>query len=208
VLVPETAGDLQIPALPFAYFDPSSGRIVRVETAPLSLHVEAAGGTGSAGASVPAAVARARGTPLVLRSDLDLPGRPLLGLGTHGVLLILGLVGAAHGLILAAADFGRRKTRVAGRVASRPSLRAALSEVERAQRGGLSKEAAAALIEKALHDVFGSLDGVDSGGAREAAARAVLDDVHFLRYAPQLGDYSEKIREVGSRAADVMRRWA
>jgi hypothetical protein len=43
---------------------------------------------------------------------------------------------------------------------------------------------------------------------REQAARDVLAEVRFIRYAPQLGDYSEKIREVADRAAAVVRRWA
>jgi len=29
-----------------------------------------------------------------------------------------------------------------------------------------------------------------------------------VRYAPQLGDYSEKLRELAARAGDVLRRWA
>jgi hypothetical protein len=32
--------------------------------------------------------------------------------------------------------------------------------------------------------------------------------VRFIRYAPQLGDYGDKIREVAARAAEAVRRWA
>jgi len=45
-------------------------------------------------------------------------------------------------------------------------------------------------------------------GERERAAREVLGEVQFLRYAPQVGDYSDKIREVAARAAGVIRRWS
>jgi hypothetical protein len=45
-------------------------------------------------------------------------------------------------------------------------------------------------------------------GDRERAARTLLQEIQFIRYAPQLGDYSEKIRDVAARAADVVRRWA
>ena len=38
--------------------------------------------------------------------------------------------------------------------------------------------------------------------------RALLDEVHFVRYAPQLGDYSEKIQALAARAAEAVRRWA
>lgn len=98
---------------------------------------------------------------------------------------------------------------VRGGSASRRSVRTALRDLERARGGGMTKEAAAALIETALHDLFGPIeDGGPPGGERERAAREILEEARFLRYAPQLGDYSEKIREVASRAADVVRRRA
>ena len=70
----------------------------------------------------------------------------------------------------------------------------------------MSKEAAASLIEKTLHDVFGEMDGDESERAR-AVAR-LREEVRFVRYAPQLGDYSEKLRELAERAGDVVSRWA
>ena len=39
----------------------------------------------------------------------------------------------------------------------------------------------------------------------ERAVRALLDEVHFVRYAPQLGDYSEKVRDLAARAAETVR---
>jgi hypothetical protein len=74
----------------------------------------------------------------------------------------------------------------------------------------MSKEASAALIEKVLHDVFGPVE--DGAGLEDdeplRAARDVLEEVRFLRYAPQLGDYTEKIRDLAARAAAVVRKWA
>jgi hypothetical protein len=89
-------------------------------------------------------------------------------------------------------------------------VRTALADLQRAGSNGMTKEASAALIEKTLHDLFGHIPEVAGAqdGDRERAARQVLQEVHFLRYAPQLGDYSEKIRDVARRAADVVRRWA
>ena len=208
VLVPETSGDIEIPALPFAYFDPSAGRVVRIESARLSLRVESGAAAAAPGAAGSLPQARPRAGGLVLRSDLDRAPRRVPSLSARGILLAVALALAAHGLMLASVLIGRRPSRRSGRPGVRRSLRGTLSELERAGQGGMSKEAAAALIEKALHDVFGALDGVDGEGAGEAAARDLLDEVHFLRYAPQLGDYSEKIREVAARAAEVMRRWA
>ena len=62
------------------------------------------------------------------------------------------------------------------------------------------------VIEKAIHGVFGTLEGDES--ERAQAVRALLDDVHAVRYAPQLGDYSERLRELAARAGEVVRRWA
>jgi hypothetical protein len=76
--VPETSGTVEVPALSFSYYDPSAGRIVTAETAPLTLRVE--GGTVAAGLPVPppvAGAARPAGA-LPLRSELDRPaGREL-----------------------------------------------------------------------------------------------------------------------------------
>ncbi len=79
--------------------------------------------------------------------------------------------------------------------------------MERAGAGGLSKEAAATLIEKTLHEVFGLLEGEEEG-ERGRAARAILQEVEFVRYAPQLGDYTETIRDLAARAREVVQRWA
>ena len=94
-----------------------------------------------------------------------------------------------------------------GRKASSRSVRAAVRDLERAGKGGLSKEQAAALIEKALHEAFGELDQRDQS-ERALEVRALLDEVHFVRYAPQLGDYSDKIRALASRGASIVRRRA
>ncbi len=71
VVVPETSGAVEVPPLPFSWFDPSAGRIVTAETAPLALRVE--GGTVAAGLPVPAPAAGAAraGGALPLRADLD-----------------------------------------------------------------------------------------------------------------------------------------
>ena len=86
-------------------------------------------------------------------------------------------------------------------------MRAALRELERVSREPMTKEQAAALVEKALDEAVGGIaDADDSERAR--AIRALLDDVRFVRYAPQLGDYSEKLKDLAARAAEAVRRWA
>jgi hypothetical protein len=204
VVVPETSGAIEIKPMAFSYFDAGAGRIVSSETAPLTLKVE--GGTASAG--VPAApglsaAARATGA-LPLRSDLDLhagwaPGSRLLaGLVVLALVLHAGLWG------LGARGGGSSRS---GGAASSRSVRAALRELERVAREPMTKEQAAALVEKALDDAVGGIaDADDSERAR--AIRALLDDARFVRYAPQLGDYSEKVKDLAARAAEAVRRWA
>ncbi len=72
VVVPQTTGELQIPALPFSYFDPQAGKIVSTATAPIAVRVE--GGTLAAGLPAPpptqAAAGRGAGS-LPLRTELD-----------------------------------------------------------------------------------------------------------------------------------------
>jgi hypothetical protein len=205
VVVPETSGTVEVPALSFSYYDPSAGRIVTAETAPLTLRVE--GGTVAAGLPVPPPVAGA-GRPagaLPLRSELDRPAsRELSG---RTIALLAGLA-----LLLHAGLWGASRLRPAGRggasrAASARSVRAALRELERAGREATSKEQAAGLVEKALHEAFGEIPD-DDDSERGRAVRALLDDARFVRYAPQLGDYSDKVEDLAARAAEAVRRWA
>jgi len=212
VVIPESSGQVLIPPIPFAYFDPGSGRVVRAETAAIPIAVAAGpGGSGAAPAAALPAPLSARGTgPLTLRSDLDLPGRAWPRTGVNGLLLGLALAASAHALLWGSSRLRERFRRSSGRPPLRRNVRGALSDLARAGRGGMTKEAAAAVIEKTLHDIFGTVEEGASGGGsdRDRAAREILAEVHFLRYAPQLGDYSEKTREIASRAADVVRKYA
>lgn len=210
VLVPETAAALEVPALSFRYFDTESGRLQTLETQPLSLRVEG----GTPGSTAPPAAATARPAPrpaaggLALRSELDPPRElvpePSPRLLAGGLALLL----LAHVALWGAGRLGSRVGSGRAR-AHAPGARQALAELRRATRGDLSKEAAAAAIEKALHDAFGPLEEAgEPADERERAARELLQEVRFIRYAPQLGDYGDKISEVAARAAEVVRRWA
>jgi hypothetical protein len=151
-------------------------------------------------------VAARRGGPLPLRADLDagpLAGRILSG---RTVALVAGFVLLLHATVWGAARMAEGRRRSEGRTAAPRSVRSTLRELGRAGADGMSKEAAAGLIERALHDLFGSVDGDDSERGR--AVRQLLDEVHSVRYAPQLGNYSEKLRELAAKAGDVVRRWA
>jgi hypothetical protein len=207
VVVPETSGELEIAPLRFSFFDPAARVVKRVETARLPLRVE--GGTVSAAAPSTRSVQAAAGG-LALRSDLDLPFYALPAPGARALLAGFALVVLLHAALAAGVRLSDRRRVATGRSGARRSIRGAIAELERARRGGLTKEEAAALIERTLHGVFGPIeDGSGSAaGERERAVRDLLKEVQFIRYAPQLGNYREKIRDVAGQAADVVRRWA
>jgi BatD DUF11 like domain len=206
VVVPETTGVLTVPALPFSYFDSGGGRVETATTEPLSLQVE--GGTTATGLPLPARALPSRTGALPLRNDLDRDRIRISGLGMTALGGVLLVALAAHGLLLGFQSFGRRGRPGAG-AASRRRVRAALGELDRVGQEGLTKEAAATLIERALVEAFGPLDAEDKESTEGVeAARTLLEEVHFVRYAPQLGDYSDKLRELAARAAATVKRWA
>jgi len=206
VVVPQTAGTLEVPALSFSYFDPAARSVVKSTTKPLALQVQG----GVAGAVTPLPMSApgvaARGGPLPLRTELEPPSRwadaisgRWVGLATAAILLL-------HGLLWSGDAIGRLARGGPGRAAAPTSVRGALGDLKKVGRDDMSKEAAAGLIEKTIHRVFGAMDGDES--ERAHAVRALLADVQAVRYAPQLGDYSERLRELAARAGEVVRKWA
>jgi hypothetical protein len=202
VVVPQTAGSLEVPALAFSYFDPSADRIVRTSTDPIQVHV--VGAVPGGPAPLPAPAIAAQGGPPRLRTELGRATPPASVPGSAVAALALAAL-LAHGLI-----WGRERLLAVPRwrvsAASPRGGRGALKDLRRVGRETMSKEAATVLIEKSLYAAFGSLEGDD--GERGRAVRAVLDEVHAVRYAPQLGDYTERLRALSLRAAEVVRRWA
>jgi len=140
---------------------------------------------------------------------IDRIGRkPLLWVGSVGmsVALVLMVVAFASGSLAGGRLHGGPWPR-GTRTASPRSVTAALRDLGRVGGERMSKEAASALVEKALHEAFGELEEKDET-ERARAVRTLLEEVRFVRYAPQLGDYSEKIRALAERAAEAVRRWA
>ena len=209
VVVPETAGRLVIPSLTFKHFDPDASRIVTTETTAIELTVEGGTGAAVAPASSQTAPAAARGSaPLPLRSDLDARRPWVPTIPARGLLFLLGVLIFGHLAFVVVPLLGHlTHARPTGRKGS--TSRGALRDLERVARGGLGRQEATLLLEKALHQTFGELPEDGSGdGDRERAARVLFDDVRSVRYAPQLGDYSEALSAIASRAAEVARRWA
>ncbi|MBP7148893.1 MAG: protein BatD [Acidobacteria bacterium] len=208
VVVPETAGTFRVPPFTMEYFDSATGKMARLETAELPFRVEAGAGPAQATAPATAAPAAQQRGGLRLRAELDRGARGLPSPGGRGIALVLVLVLGAHGALLGLPLLKRAGSPRAPAARGRASARTALADLRRAVRGGMTKEAAAALIEQALTSVFGEVDerATGNGDPLEGEVRDVLRDVRFIRYAPQLGEYSEKIREVAERAAAVIRR--
>ena len=208
VVVPATSGAITVPALTFSYFDPEKRRMARTETPAMAMNVRGAS-PGAAAPSLAAPSGLRAGAPLALRSDLDLPLRTAPALSSTALAGIVGLVLVIHGALWAS-PWLRDRRETSGRSRGRRGVRRALADLERAGRDGMSKEASVAHIEKTLHDVFGPMedDTTPPETERERAARDVLQEVYFIRYAPQLGDYSEQIRSVARRAAEVVRKWS
>jgi hypothetical protein len=203
VLVPETGGTVEVPPLSFSWFDPSAGRIVPSQTQPLTLRVE--GGAAALPAPAPASGAARAAGGLALRSDLDRHALSAFAPSGRTVALGVGLALLLHAGIWGAGRVRRGSGGV--RAASPRSVRGALRELERAGSEPLSKEQAASLVEKALHEAFGDIPEDEDGDAARAV-RALLDDARFVRYAPQLGEYRDKVKDLAARSADAVRRWA
>ena len=204
VVVPETGGALEVPALDFVFFDPGPEEVVTSTTDALTLRVE--GGTVAAGQPLPTAPSLGDGGALPLRADLDASVLAIPALGGRAVALLVVLALLAHGVLWGGGLVRGAFRRVGGRTTPVRSVRAALRDIGRAGKAGVTKEQAAALLEKGLHEAFGEI--ADDGSEKTREIQALLSEVHFVRYAPQLGDYSETLGDLARRAADAVRRWA
>jgi len=215
VLVPTAKGDVTIPPVSVDVFDPVEKRVVTKATQPVTLVVEggpagaetssAAASTASAETTLPSATARPTPAPA------PTPARAAVDISRGTVTLPLWALAALPGAALAAGGafvFARRRRK-------RDVFRQAL-----APEPGETKERAAARVDRALREALARRHGLsetlgasellaalkDHGlpEARLADVKALLDDVDFLRFAPQLGEYDARIREVRERAARVL----
>lgn len=222
VLIPRVPGELTIPAIEVAFFDPASGRYGTSRSQPLEVTVTgdaaAAEGTGA----VPAAVETIReeirfihiGTPRFVRANL-----PLYATGPFWVVLLLPLVAVGGAMVLRRhrdrleEDVAYARVRRAGRMAKKRLTRA------RGLANGDPREFHA--------EVAGALEGLladklniaEAGMVREEAGRiaarrgvspgtldrlfACLDDCDRQRFAPAGAD-REPPERVLKRAAGIM----
>jgi hypothetical protein len=218
VVVPTAPGSITIPPVSMEVFDPAEKRVVTKTSPPIALVAEAAAG----GAAAPAGAAVAgvaettlppapRTTPPAPAGPAPTPEVAAVDLSHGTVTLPLWALAAIPGVALAAggAFIVARKRR------RRDAFRQALEP-----EPGETKERAAARVDRALREALARRHGLsetlgpadllaslkDRGlpEARLADVKALLDDVEFLRFAPQLGEYDARIREVRARAARVL----
>jgi hypothetical protein len=232
VIVPTTPGDLTIPSLKVAVFDPSEKRVVEKATEPLHVFVEGAAAAHAADArsgsaetvpapepKAPAAAvadagpaARAAGPPA--RTAPAQPSTLSVDLSGGTVTIPLWALAGIPAFLLAAGGTAlavRKRFRARGEVASAISGEA-----------GEPKERAAARIDRALRQLIQKrygipetapasaiLEGLETAGVPEEVrdgVRTLMAELDFLRFAPQLGEYGDKIDEARRQAAWVLRR--
>ncbi|MGA7991496.1 MAG: BatD family protein [Thermoanaerobaculia bacterium] len=213
VLVPTAAGDITIPPVSLEVFDPAEKRVVKKTTQRIALVAQggpvetvSVAGTGSAETTLPGAPP-APPTPVAAASSasaaVDLT-RGTVTLPLWALAAVPGAALAAGGVFVAAR---RRRKRDAFRQALAPEA-------------GETKERAAARVDRALREALARRHGLEEtlGAAellvalrdkglpesRVADVKELLDDVDFLRFAPQLGEYDARIREIRARAARVL----
>ena len=221
VLVPAEPGRLVVPPVSFEVFDPIEKRIVEKRSEPIALTVEAAALALASAGPTPAATAAAAAAngseatttlPGVPPPATPLPSaRELAGRTVQVPLWALLAVPGALVAIGGAAWAVRRRARALGPAA-------VLLDAE----PGETKERAAARVERAVREhvarrtgasettaVAALLDDLADRGVAPALReelRQVLSQADFLRFAPQLGDYTDEIARLRKQARDVLGR--
>ena len=188
VIVPEKEGTYEIPSIAFSSFDPATASLRTDRTNAIALLVS------PANASAPAATPRNSTTPVSLRADLDAPQRDLSR--AAGALAILSLAAQAWA-------WRRRPQASANHGRSKAAIAAALAELRSESLLSGTKERAAARISGSLESVFGpraEWPNDDTGDL----LRSLSEDLEFLRFAPQLGSYDAKLKEVRDRAVAIL----
>lgn len=218
VLVPTAPGVVTIPPVSIEVFDPVEKRVTTKATQPIALNAAAGPETSLAAASTgaaettlpgplppaPTAAAAARGTePAPVRSAVDLSH----GTVTLPLWALAAIPGAAlvAGGVIVMARRRRRDDRFRQALAPEPgeTKERAAARVDRALREALARRYGLA-ESLGPADVLAALRDRGLPEPRLADVKALLDDVDFLRFAPQLGEYDARIREVRARAARVL----
>lgn len=219
VLVPSAPGPLVIPPVSFEVFDTAEKKLVTRKSEPIPIRVEeAAPGAVAQAAPAPAPAAPVAGddaattlpaaapTPTPRPSPAQLAGQTI-AVPLWAILAVPGVLVAVGGAVLAV----RRRSQALGEAAALL-----------APEPGETKERAVARVERAIREHLARKTGVPEGAAVSALldelatrgvppavreeVRLLLSQAEFLRFAPQLGDYSDEIDRLRERARDVLGR--
>ena len=188
VIVPDKVGSHEIPSISFPYFDPQSQAMKTGVTDAIAFVVTDAAATPSSGSPK-----KPTGS-IALRADLDEPQRDLAPMAIGLALLTLG----AQAYV-----WRRRPTSVVAHGRNKGAIQTALRELRDESLIQGTKERAATRIQGAIDSVFGPRAEwpTDDLGDR---LRSLADDLEFLRFAPQLGSYEAKLKEVRERATAIL----
>jgi len=188
VIVPEKEGTYEIPAISFSSFDPATQALRTDKTTAIPVMVSAAAAT------APATAPRNTTAPVSLRADLD---RPQLDLSrAAGAMALLSLAAQAFA-------WRRRPTAAVNHGRSKAAIAAALGELKGPGLLSGTKERAATRISGSLESVFGSRAEWPKDDTGDLL-RSLSEDLEFLRFAPQLGSYDAKLKEVRDRAVNIL----
>lgn len=219
VLVPERPGSWELPPIRVDYFDPRSGQFAAATTRAFALAARAAatvaGGAGPAAADGQTSSTRAGSEPAGTAAATAGGGGPF-GLSSAPARVALGSAVAVVGLALV--WVGRRSWQRLRHPAPSQALAATLASAGRETR----PRQAAALIEQSWRDYLEArwqipqgtpstrwaellqARGVDGQAAGELVSLA--DELHYLRYAPQLASAEALQRDVLERSERLRRR--
>lgn len=214
VLVPTEKGAIAIPPVSIEMFDPAEKRFVTKTTAPIEVLAEGGPGTVAAAAGTAVAETTLPEAPKVSAAPAasPTPDRAAVDLAHGTVTFPLWALAALPAAVAVAAGGALA---VARRRRRRSVWQQALDP-----EPGETKERAAARVDRALREALARRHALDEAlgpgellealrdkglpEGRIADVKALLDDVEFLRFAPQLGEYDARIRETRARAARVL----
>jgi hypothetical protein len=218
VLVPTEAGSLVVPPVSFEVFDTAEKKVVARSTAPISITVEgpAPGAViaegpppapdAATGAEAATTLPGAPPTPTPLPSAREL-GQSTVAVPLWVLVAIPGLLAVAGGATWAVRRRGRALGPAAALLAPEPgeTKERAVARVERAVRGHLARRTGVAETAP-VGELLEELAGRGIGPELREEVRQLLAQVEFLRFAPQLGDYSDELARLRDRAREVLGR--
>jgi hypothetical protein len=148
----------------------------------------------TAGSAAPTEITRNTTAPVSLRADLDSSPRDLTPAAS--VLALVSLAAQAYA-------WRRRSPAPPRSGTSRAAVDAALRELQNESLLSGTKERSAARIAGALEAVFGPRPAWPSDDTGDRL-KSLFEDLEFLRFAPQLGSYDAKLKEVRDRAMAIL----